>query len=214
MTVYFNAFESEVIMATFASYVERQQDLFMRIARTVENVKKLGKENVTRHAIDVRVISMDAHWEKFQQNHDKLVTARNDETKSHRYFDDDLYSDCEDAYLNSKAALLTWRDELAGQSKAAEETGNALDTSSGSRCGISRSLPKIALPKFSGKYVDWLPFQGSLLVDDRLKSGSLCGGEITLFEGACNRRSGSFDFKFGSYHSKLYTSLGCPCRML
>lgn len=63
-------FKLAVNMATFVSFVEKQQDLFVRITRILNNVKKLGKDHINRHIIDIKIASMDSHWEKFQSNHE------------------------------------------------------------------------------------------------------------------------------------------------
>jgi len=60
-------------MATFEAVVEKQNELFGRIARAVENTKKLGIENLNRYTLDSRIQAVDNYWNKFQANHDKLA---------------------------------------------------------------------------------------------------------------------------------------------
>lgn len=144
-------------MENLKPVLDKQYDLFKRIAKSWENTKKLGKDRLNRHTLELRVQSIESSWEAFRSNHDKLSDARTEEMSELAYFTDDLYSDCEEAYFQGKGNLLELIDKSFGHIEISN--ASSVDTSCHARCDTSRSLPKIALPKFSGKYLDWAPFR-------------------------------------------------------
>lgn len=146
-------------MSTFAAVFERQQDLFHRIARALDNAKKQGRDRLTRHSVEVRIATLDGNWDKFQENHAKLVSARTDETKGHPYFASDMCQECEEAYCEVKAGLLGLRDELGGAEAQTSSGFSPTDASATSNGSFSRALPKITFPRFSGTYIEWPSFR-------------------------------------------------------
>ncbi|GAB1867339.1 Gag-pol polyprotein [Camponotus japonicus] len=68
-------------MSTFTSNIEKQNDLFGRITRAFENAKKLGSDKMNRFTLDARIQSLDHNWERFQNNHEKLVGAITEKTR-------------------------------------------------------------------------------------------------------------------------------------
>jgi len=141
-------------MTTSEAIVEKQQELFDRIARALKNTKKLGTENLNRFTLDSRIQAVDNYWDKFQANHDKLMSSASAEVRKHSYFATDLYGTCEEAYFASKSSIqLLWEELMS----AVTADPNNSDVS-WSR-SAPRALPKITLPKFLGDYHDWPPFR-------------------------------------------------------
>lgn len=135
------------MMTSIAAITERQHDLFTRIAHTIDNLKRGGKEKINRHSIDARLQLLESNWGKFVASHEKLVAARVEEKQDLPYFADELYQRCEDVYFSCKSELLLMMDDLPAPKTA------ALDASLSSTAPhCTRALPKIALPKFSGVY--------------------------------------------------------------
>jgi len=145
---------STVSMATFEAVVEKQHELFGRIARALENTKKLGIENLNRYTLDSRILAVDNYWNKFQVNHDKLALSATAEQRKLSYFEDDVYGTCEEAYFDSKSNIQLLRDEIVKDASADPNVSNISSSRS-----APRTLPKITLPKFSGDYHDWTPFR-------------------------------------------------------
>ncbi|XP_025996900.1 uncharacterized protein LOC113005488 [Solenopsis invicta] len=143
-------------MAEFKSTVLQQNDIFYRINRTVENLKKRGKDNLTRQHLDTTLELLDSKWRKFADAHSVLLGKRTKELDSHKYFQDDLYDQCETAYIDVKAEVLRMRDRAASPCALNTSLGN--DTSR-LVSSTARSHPKITLPKFSGDYQSWTSFR-------------------------------------------------------
>ncbi|KMQ89359.1 gag-pol polyprotein precursor [Lasius niger] len=141
-------------MSTFGSIVEKQHHLFGLIARAYHNAKKLGGEKLTKVALETRLHTLEANWDKFQGNHDKVLCVMTDDLRHHPYFKDDLYTQCEEAFYDSKTSLVEDIEKVT-TSKDDNHEYNQRHSHSGS----CRSLPKISLPKFSGDYHDWPSFR-------------------------------------------------------
>ncbi|RLU14836.1 hypothetical protein DMN91_012723 [Ooceraea biroi] len=141
-------------MATVGSTINKQNDLFGRIARVFINTKKLGTDKLNRFNLDARIKTLNADWERFQSNHDKLIGSLMDEIRKLEYFTDDLYAKCEEAYFNSVSSIMQLREAMLEQDQTAADSANATP-----RTGPSRSLPKIQLPKFTGNYHEWPTFR-------------------------------------------------------
>ena len=138
-------------MAMFDSLVEVQTDLRSLISRTMTNLKKIGVEKKTRYAIEARIKSLDNNWQKFQTNHETLSLSRNEKTRTHSYFTENAYPKCEEEYFDQAAMLSQELHKLTGRTGISGDNGQS--------SAVTQSLPKIPLPKFSGKYQEWPPFR-------------------------------------------------------
>ncbi|XP_018399366.1 PREDICTED: uncharacterized protein LOC108777069 [Cyphomyrmex costatus] len=133
--------------------IRRQVELQSRIARTIDNLKKSGMANITIDAIDNRLLRLDSCWAKFEQQHDELSSKYWDLLQAHDYWNNDFVSQVEETYLQQRIQLMTMRRSLS----AAENPGSSsqVEVRSSVPLATSRSrttLPRIQLPRFSGKY--------------------------------------------------------------
>ncbi|XP_046596916.1 uncharacterized protein LOC124294661 [Neodiprion lecontei] len=133
---------------TIDEYIERQTDLFRRICRTLENLRKLGEAKTTLG--------------QFQDMHETVdqirIAAKGDQLdaiKRLSYFAKDYYGQCEEQYLNAKGEMLDLLGTLKTLSAPIVPTAVAPQLTTG---GASKRLPRIELPTFSGNYSDWKSF--------------------------------------------------------
>ncbi|XP_076652416.1 uncharacterized protein LOC143358826 [Halictus rubicundus] len=144
--------------------VSHQHVLFGRISRTVDNLKKLGKANLTKGTIQSKLAHLDAAWVQFQAHDDKIVNAATADDRETDYFTLDLYDQAEGACCVQSGQLLAMLDDF--------EQTQALSTAvppptSGPR--PRSALPRITLPTFSGQFTEWTRFRDlftSLVVND------------------------------------------------
>lgn len=92
-------------MANLEATLRKQLDIHHRISRTVDNMKKLGKDKITVTVINTRLQLLDAQWDKFQSYHGALLTAQTEEMKSIDYFEKDLYTECEESFFFGKSGI-------------------------------------------------------------------------------------------------------------
>lgn len=153
-------------MATSDSVFNRQQQLFGVISRAVENLRKLGLSKLTLGTVQSRTEALKSNWDKFQNNHDVLLKAASSEQRKMPYFKDDLYSKCEEEFLNAHGLMLDILNAFQQGKASNSSTDTSLNTSSVSH---SRRLPGTDVPKFSGEYSQWSQFRDlftSMIIDN------------------------------------------------
>jgi len=101
-----------------------------------------------------RVKLLDEYWEKFTTHHENFI-AFFSELKEDPYFTDDVYLEIESIYSEHKGVSLdeisTLKANLLDLSVLPHETSSPRPTPSYE----SSSLPRIPVPKFSGRQEDW-----------------------------------------------------------
>lgn len=127
---------------------DAQVELYRKISRTVENLRKLGSTKITLRAVESRLQSLESNWAKFDAQDDKLFAHR-EVLVGHDYYKLDVPALTEEAYLNQKATLLDWKH--SSKAKEVETSAATLGTPSSAP---RTTLPRIQLPTFSGKYED------------------------------------------------------------
>nr|XP_046476830.1 uncharacterized protein LOC124216393 [Neodiprion pinetum] len=147
---------------TIDEYIERQTDLFRRICRTLENLRKLGEAKTTLGQVQSRLDALNSNWLKFQDMHETVdqirIAAKGDQLDAINglsYFAKDYYGQCEEQYLNAKGEMLDLLGTLKTLSAPIVPTAVAPQLTTD---GASKRLPRIELPTFSGNYSDWKSF--------------------------------------------------------
>lgn len=123
----------------------------------MDNLKKLGPSKTSRGNVQSRMEALKANWEKFQNNHESLFKSCSGEQRKLPYFKEDLYSVCEEEFIEAHGALLNTLDSLnPAANQTTPSTEISLNSSATTR---SRRLPRIDLPTFSGDYSQWSHFR-------------------------------------------------------
>lgn len=121
-----------------------QEMTFSHIKLALTNFIALSKEACTKAQVQTRLSILDANWNKFRNSHDKLIRSRlSEDVKKHKYFTEDKYAACEEAYANARATMQTSLDEFCSNLPV---DNSIMNQSIGSSSHL-RSLPKITLPK-------------------------------------------------------------------
>lgn len=142
-------------MSQVEGIIRMQNELYGRIARAVENLKKSGPK-ATLSVVEARLQSLEANWAKFEAHHEKIVIGLSAETLAQLdYAKQELSSLAEEAYLQQKSQFL----DLIRQLKAEEKLPPTTDVAVPAVAPPRSTLPRIQLPQFSGKYEDWPAFR-------------------------------------------------------
>ncbi|CAL1672971.1 unnamed protein product [Lasius platythorax] len=96
--------------------LQEQRDLYGRISRVVENLRKLGQANITQGAVQSRLTLLDKYWSRFEEQHTILRTEHKDALKQQDYTKSDFVSKVEEAYQDQKSTLLDLAARLSKQS--------------------------------------------------------------------------------------------------
>ena len=85
--------------------LERQYELFKRIHNTPDNIKKVGKDNITQEFLEARLRTREKNWNEFQENHTIILSQKFKSTSQSEYFVNDCYDATEEGYTNSAAYI-------------------------------------------------------------------------------------------------------------
>jgi len=67
------------------SAVRAQYDLYERISRSFDNLKKTGSGKLTLELVEARLHALEANWSKFGVQHDKIMHAYGEALAGHDY---------------------------------------------------------------------------------------------------------------------------------
>ena len=163
------------------------------IGKVWKNTLKLGADNQTIEVLQSRLALLENYWKEYVARNNNLFTNR-DDFKGHAYYTNDVYSEVEATYINTKIKLKSKLAEKMGvvQELLSADTAPITDVASAS----SSSLLQPKVPKFSGKYEDWDTFKElfcSLVKNDaRLSSVRKLQLLLTAVEGDAARRLSNF----------------------
>ncbi|XP_029159050.1 uncharacterized protein LOC114931246 [Nylanderia fulva] len=133
--------------------IDAQHELHVRILRSVDNLRKIGAAKLNVDTIQAAIRFLDDKWTRFQELHEELRDKYWKEIKEDEYTSDDLPSKVETAYYTQRSELAEMEERLSKPSEA--DTSEKARGSAPSR----KTLPRINLPQFSGKFEDWPSFR-------------------------------------------------------
>lgn len=136
-----------------------QMDNYQNLTKARRNFKKSPKERITETYVQVRLESIEQLWAAFVAIHRELLGKYGGKIKEHEYIKQDIYEQAEEFFIDYKTELKTI---LNGYNINKTET-LAVAKQAGSVGMPHNSLPKIIIPKFSGKYTEWVTFRDLFL---------------------------------------------------
>ncbi|XP_076287410.1 uncharacterized protein LOC143212450 [Lasioglossum baleicum] len=161
--------------------VADQHTLLQRMARTCDNVRKLGKAKTTRAVIEVQLRNLNARWKAFQDNDASIRHTATEDDRKGDYFTADLFNDGEDAYCLQRSELMEWFEEFEAsrhsvtsesspqnncpqpeteRSAQAQVIAASPANASPIQVHVSQSaLPTANLPTFTGTYHEWIRYR-------------------------------------------------------
>ncbi|KAL0860934.1 hypothetical protein ABMA27_009466 [Loxostege sticticalis] len=135
--------------------IKFQEELHTRIVKAQTNFSKSPKERITRQYVEGRLELLDQMWLKFSSGHEKLMCSFSDEIIDSQYSKKDIYESTEEVYFEYKVTLKT----VLAKFNIEKPTPVASTSSNCSSKSCDVKLPKVNIPKFSGKYSEWNTFR-------------------------------------------------------
>ncbi|XP_038215213.1 uncharacterized protein LOC119834785 [Zerene cesonia] len=133
------------------NYIKLQDDIFTKIERNLCNYKKSPKERITIGYLETRLEALEKLWSSFFSNHQKIVyEIKKDVLMQNDYTVNEVFDNCEEIYLDYKSLL---KDKLLTLKKSNDGSSENKTYQSNVK------LPKIEIPKFSGRYSEWPSFR-------------------------------------------------------
>ena len=142
------------------SLVEIQLNLLGKIMRAYANFKSKGQAKMTVGYAQGRLKGLKENYKSFRGNHNKILSIKNVD-KEHDYFKDMISDIVEDHYYDNKGQFNEFLMAKEDEARAADalESSRIQTEPVAARSKLSCTLPKIEIPKFSGKWSDWGPFR-------------------------------------------------------
>ena len=155
---------------------------------------KKGQQSQTEAYLKSKLGLLETYWANIF-NTNTLLCQHASTLAKEKYFAEAQYETLEEAYANIKGTLL---DMIAEKSAPALPTSAAVSTPS-QLVTTRSSLPKLALPRFSGEQVEWETFNErfSAMVrnDTNLSSVLKLEHHFSCLDREAARRVGSFQLK-------------------
>ncbi|XP_028159300.1 uncharacterized protein LOC114352054 [Ostrinia furnacalis] len=140
----------------FDKLVKSQVSVYDNISKLLLNYKKTGKERLTKGFVEARMEMADKYWDKFEQQHNTLLSAEPEYQQKSEYFTKDIYEQCFDNYLDLKTRMKEKLNSFECTQPSSVAVNNS--TTEQSLCP-NMKLPPIQFSTFSGDYRDWLSFR-------------------------------------------------------
>ena len=106
-----------------------------------------------------RLGGLERNYITFQVNHEKILKLEKLD-KTHAYFSTFLYDLVEDSFYDRNGEFLNFLEGLKANTAASNSNAATVLPSSAQTTNVSlQSLPKLDLPKPSGKFSDWENFR-------------------------------------------------------
>ncbi|KAL0850306.1 hypothetical protein ABMA28_012142 [Loxostege sticticalis] len=130
-------------------------DLKTQIEKGYVNYKKSPKDRINANYIKARLGILNEQYHNFIEKHERLLeTYSTQELESTSYVKSETFEAVFDSFLNYKVELQNALDKFESAPK-----GSCNVSSDSSKRDSVLKLPKIKLPTFSGKYVEWSSFR-------------------------------------------------------
>ena len=134
--------------------------LSTRIANSFKNFKSKGQSKMTRGNAKARLEGLESVFQLLTENHAEIL-ALPKVPADHEYFTQSLFSVAEENYYDRKGDFNDYL-EPSGQSFDGDQSA-VLPNEVSRIASFNKSLPKIDIPKYSGKYSDWENFRDIFL---------------------------------------------------
>ncbi|XP_075157794.1 uncharacterized protein LOC142231060 [Haematobia irritans] len=142
--------------------IKEQRDLLQLLIKYEGTLKNKSRDERTHGYLNALAQRIDDLFSRFEGQHDKIVReARETSLDVHDvpYLADDVYFTFSDKFLTIKGQII---DSLPDNSVSQSPMASTF-AAPNIRCETSvlsdSRLPKINLPKFSGEYMEWVPFR-------------------------------------------------------
>jgi len=127
------------------------------MSRSVDNLRKMGINNITLGAVQARLTILGNLWAKFEAQHELIRAALKERYLESEYAKADFIDTAECTYVSQRSTLTGYADKLRAKAPTAPKT------EPNSEHAPKTTLPRIKLQTFSGAYGDRPAFRDLFL---------------------------------------------------
>ncbi|XP_029156123.1 uncharacterized protein LOC114946183 [Nylanderia fulva] len=147
-------------MAELRNLLIAQTDKIDQLKRVLINFKKLAKANVTLPKTQGRLEKVHTLWASCQELHLKLLqTTTKEDQKTMSYFLDEEFLEAEEIYDETVDYLRETISRFTDRQPVTLD--RSTDSSVRDNTHANFHLPRITLPKFSGRFLEWESFKST-----------------------------------------------------
>lgn len=151
--------------------IREQQNLLSSVQRTLRNFKKDSSTRKTESYHQSRLENLSSYRVEFRENHRVLIRQARCPKVKEMYTDIQLENEFEDSYLEAVDCLRESLSKIQGAARDNESVNNSM-SAAGIASSVGIPLPVVALPTFSGNFVEWPSFK-EIFCDRVHDNGSL-----------------------------------------
>ncbi|CAB3238247.1 unnamed protein product [Arctia plantaginis] len=135
-----------------------QKELLENLKRAEKNYKKSPKDRIKAPYLETRLESLEDLWKAFKEGHKHVISKlTKDEDRDDSYFIEDTYEEFEELYIQYKSSLKEALQPFSVPSYVHRQTSTPVsDLEHSTKSDVK--LPRIQIPKFSGRYEEWQSF--------------------------------------------------------
>ncbi|XP_075163325.1 uncharacterized protein LOC142235960 [Haematobia irritans] len=149
-------------MSSLEVLIINQRDTLQLLVKYAKRFEKKAKSEKTHGYLNTLAQRVDEIFNKFEDQHDKIVSVIRDtslDVDDVPYMKEDVYFDFTEKYLEFKGRIIDALPENSITNSPLASTFVAPSNRTDAAIISDSRLPKINLPKFSGEYVEWVPFR-------------------------------------------------------
>nr|XP_049699691.1 uncharacterized protein LOC110382053 [Helicoverpa armigera] len=135
--------------------IKYQKNLIENLGKAERNYKKTPKERIKRTYLETRLENLEELWKEFKDGHKAILTKATPKDREDSYFTEDMCEQFEESYVSYKTSLKEALQQYI-TSSSSETTGTSKSTIISNES--EAKLPRVQLPTFSGRYVEWQSF--------------------------------------------------------
>src|SRR5580765_7638543 len=87
-----------------------QHEILGRISRQVDNLKKMGLDNITPSAVETRTKIIDQLWNKLEAQHELIRASYKDKYNESEYANSDFFDNAENTYVQQRSMLAEYAE--------------------------------------------------------------------------------------------------------
>ncbi|XP_052751852.1 uncharacterized protein LOC113522552 [Galleria mellonella] len=136
-----------------------QKDIFNRISKAQINFKKSPKERITESYVETKLDNVEQLWLEFITTHQQIIKEYKwEDIQRSFYIKEDVYEKTEEMFVDYKSLLKKYLKSFNQNKVTSDDKGSGSSkTNNGSSSAVK--LPKITIPAFSGRYIEWATFR-------------------------------------------------------
>ncbi|XP_075146361.1 uncharacterized protein LOC142220863 [Haematobia irritans] len=149
-------------MSDLSTFICEQRSLLQLLSNYRDRFIAKSPSEKTHGYINALATRIEDIFNRFESQHESIVQHVRDSAIDENhvpYFQEQVYFEFSELYLTFKGIIIDSLPNHSFASSPMTSTFVAQHSRSDTTIGYESKLPKISLPRFSGQYMEWVPFR-------------------------------------------------------